>query len=552
MRRSNWASRVALSSVAALLALAPARAAGAPSLAGVHWYSGDSSMLDLSVPAGERGFNVEVIFDTGWCDGDPSTDPGDVRSVAATAKAHGLVNIVRVDYHQQQAVPTSSGEYASWATGFIKCTQELGDLASLFVVGNEPNIEDGGRPEGDIRGDEYASAFNYLYSRKAEMPSGTQLLATFNSPFTPPGWMLDMSSRLSGVDGFVLHTGGVRASCRDPRQACSYGGWPFDGAFRYYRDVIGSIHSSWWSRPVYITEFNTYTGDVGSEPDVNYPADWINQAFEEIRSYNAGRGSRPAVKALCWFVDRPQSWPRFSLRNIGAARTDMSEEFRNPANRGAGGACPNDALATLDRSLEARDLEQQGPRGRHGRAAVRRGRGDGGFSFDWGERAAQQLRRERQLRGALQPPGLLPDERHLHLHRDDRRRRAALRRRQHGHRRLAGHGAHGAHGHRLPHGRVARPADGLLRERGRGGGDAELDGGWHSLRERGPQRGGLGGEQQSTPRPTGATRRTTGPSPSPASGRATERPATRGSRWTSAAATTSPSSSSSTRAARGS
>ena len=381
MRRSTWAARAALSS---LLGLAPALAAGAPSLAGVHWYSGDSGMLDLSLPAGERGYNVEVIFDTGWCDGDPGTDPGGVRAVTATAKAHGLVNIIRVDYHQLQAVPTSAGEYASWAASFIKCTQELGDLASLFVVGNEPNIEDGGLPAGDIRGDEYASAFNYLYSRKAEMPSATQLLATFNSPFTPPGWMLDMSSRLSGVDGFVLHTGGVRAGCRDPRQACAYGGWPFDGAFRYYRDVIASIHSSWWSRPVYITEFNTYTGDVGSEPDVNYPADWINQAFEEIRSYNASRGSRPAVKALCWFVDRPQSWPRFSLRTIGVARTDVSEEFKNPANRGAGGTtCTNDALATLSDRWK---LEIWSNKDFAGSTVERRydAAGGGGVSFNWG------------------------------------------------------------------------------------------------------------------------------------------------------------------------
>jgi PKD repeat protein len=367
---------------AALFAGAAVPAAGAASLAGVHWYSGDSTMLDLSAPAGERGYDVEVIFDAGWCDGNPSTDPGDVRAVAATARAHGLVNVVRVDYHQLQAVPTSSGEYAAWATSFIKCTQELGDLASLFIVGNEPNIEDGGRPEGDIRADEYANAFNYLYSRKVEMPPGTQLLATFNSPFTPPGWMLDMSSRLSGVDGFALHTGGVRPACRDPRQPCAYGGWPFDGAFRYYRDVIGSIHSSWWSRPVYVTEFNTYTGDPGSEPDVNYPADWINQAFEEIRNYNASRGTKPEVKALCWFVDRPQSWPRFSLRNIGAARTDMGEEFKNPANRGAGGSCANDALAVpTDRwKLEIwnnRDLAGTTVEQRYDAA------GGGGFSFDW-------------------------------------------------------------------------------------------------------------------------------------------------------------------------
>ena len=429
MRRSAWAARAALSS---LLGLAPSFAAGAPSLAGVHWYSGDSGMLDLSLPAGERGYNVEVIFDTGWCDGDPGTDPGGVRAVAATAKAHGLVNIIRVDYHQLLAVPTSSGEYAAWAAGFIKCTQELGDLASLFVVGNEPNIEDGGRPAGDIRGDEYASAFNYLYSRKAEMPSATQLLATFNSPFTPPGWMLDMSSRLSGVDGFVLHTGGVRAGCRDPRQACAYGGWPFDGAFRYYRDVIASIHSSWWSRPVYITEFNTYTGDVGSEPDANYPADWINQAFEEIRSYNASRGTRPAVKALCWFVDRPQSWPRFSLRTIGAARTDMSEEFKNPANRGAGGtACPNDALATLSDRWK---LEIWNNKDFAGGTVEQRydAAGGGGFSFNWGSGRPSTCVGNDNYAVRFSRQAYFPTSCQLHLHCHDRRRRSALRGRQQG------------------------------------------------------------------------------------------------------------------------
>ena len=376
---ARWRSLLArLLLAAAFFVGAPARAVAAASLAGVHWYSGDSSMLDLAVPAGERGFNVEVIFDTGWCDGNPSTDPGGVRAVAATAKAHGLVNIIRVDYRQMLAVPPGSAEYASWAADFIKCTQELSDLSSLFVVGNEPNIE------GSISAVAYASAFNHLYSRKGEMPAGTQLLATFNSPFTPPGWMLDMSSRLGGVDGFAVHTGGVRANCRDPRLACSYGGWSFDGAFRYYRDVIANIHSSWWSRAVYITEFNTYTGDPGSEPDVNYPAEWINLAFEEIRSYNATRGTRPAVKALCWFVDRPQSWPRFALRNISAARADMAEEFKNPANRGAGGGtCANDPLAVPSDRWK---LEIWNNRGFAGGTVEQRyeAAGGGGFGFQWG------------------------------------------------------------------------------------------------------------------------------------------------------------------------
>ena len=310
------------------------------SLAGVHWYSGDSGMLDSTVPLGERGWNIEVIFDVGWCDGNPATDPGGVRAVAQTAKDHGLLNIIRVDYRQMVAVPANSGEFDGWAASFIRCTQELSDLSSRYIVGNEPNIE------GNLSAAQYATAFNHLYGRRGEMPAGTELLATFNSPFTPPGWMGEMATALNGVEGFAIHTGGIRANCLDPRQSCSFGGWNFDGAFRYYRDVINNIPSKWWGKPVYITEFNTYTGDPGSEPQNNYLADWINKAFEEIRSYNAGRGSKPAVRALAWFVDRPQSWPSFSLRNIGAARTDMGEEFKNPANRGGVSATSTPSVPT--------------------------------------------------------------------------------------------------------------------------------------------------------------------------------------------------------------
>lgn len=317
---------------AALVGPASSAVAASPNvtLGGVHWYSGDSSMLDMALPFGERGWNVEVIFSVDWCDGNPNTDPGGVRSVATTARDHGLVNIIRVDYRQMVAVPANSSDFAGWANDFIECTSELNDVAQLYIVGNEPNIE------GGASAAHYAAAFNYLYSRKGEMPAGTQLLATFNSPFTPPEWMSAMAGALTGVDGFTMHSGGIRPNCQDPRQPCSFGGWNFDGGFRYYRDVIDQIPSKWWGKPVYITEFNTYTGDPGSEPQNNYITNWVNWAFQEVRSYNATRGSRPPVRALAWFVDRPQSWPKWSLRNIPAARTDMAEEFRNPANRPGG------------------------------------------------------------------------------------------------------------------------------------------------------------------------------------------------------------------------
>ncbi len=316
---------------AAALAAGTPAAAQNVSLAGVHWYSGDTGMLDMNLPAGTRGWNVEAIYNVLSCDGNPATDPG-VRARAQVAKNHGLVNIIRVDYQNLVAVPPNSGQYQTWATHFIHCTQELSDLSNLFIVGNEPNIEGNQTPQ------QYANAFNYLYARKNQMPPGTQLLAVDLSPWAGLSWINQMSRLLSGADGFAFHTGGARPNCQDPRQPCNWGGWPFDGGFRYYRNIIDNIDSRWWTRPVYITEFNTYTGDQGSQPRFNYPANWINKAFEEVRNYNATRGNKPPVRALAWFVDRDDGgWGDWALRNLGGPRADMTTEFRNPANVNPGG-----------------------------------------------------------------------------------------------------------------------------------------------------------------------------------------------------------------------
>ncbi len=303
--------------MAVVMALS-AQAMAVPSLAGVHFYSGDISMLDQTLPLGERGWNVEGVWSSDTCLGDMAG----VRSRLSAAKNAGLVNILRVDYRSMVAVPP--GAYDGWVNEFNNCISKTSDLVSHYIVGNEPNIEGGITPTA------YAAAFDYLYPRKV----GGQLLAVHNSPFTDPAWITSMASQLDNVDGFAFHTGGARPGCLDPRVACSYGGWTFDGAFRYYRSVIDAIPSTWWSKPIYITEFNTYTGDPNSQPDTNYPANWANQAFEDVRNYNASRGSKPRVAALIWFVDDAQGqWTRWSLRNVSAARIDMGEEFKNCANR---------------------------------------------------------------------------------------------------------------------------------------------------------------------------------------------------------------------------
>jgi hypothetical protein len=154
------------------------------SLAGVHFYSGDSSLLDQNVPAGQRGWNVEHIPNVTGCD-------GAVRGYAQTAKNDGLVNIIRMDYAHPLSVPVNPTEYEGWKNSFKNCVSLFGDIASIYVVGNEPNLDCGS--SCPITAAQYANAFNYLYARKGEMRAGTEFArgvgnnALFYKPWTS-GW----------------------------------------------------------------------------------------------------------------------------------------------------------------------------------------------------------------------------------------------------------------------------------------------------------------------------------------------------------------------------
>ena len=367
----------------ALLLWLPAAAEAAVSLAGVHDFSGDTTLVDPNAPFGERGWAVELVPTVATCRGNLAGE----RSGALAAKNAGMQVIFRVDYKQangrQVAVPVNGGQYAQWTSDFNQCLNKLSDITSLFIVGNEPNLDYDVSP---ITWSQYAAAFNYLYARKA---AGSQLLATFNSPFTAPEWMGDMSNALTAVDGWAIHTGAIRGSCTDPRQDCRIDpNWWFDNAFRYYRDVIANIANkgNFRTRPVYITEFNTYAGGSNPQPQDNYIDGWANKAYEEIRNYNDGRGSNdPEVRALCWFTDKVRNgFPRFSLRNIPTALQDMKDAFRNPANRGGGGTtCPTAGLGMPNDRWRLRIWNN---RTFSGSPVERRydAAGSRGFNFNWG------------------------------------------------------------------------------------------------------------------------------------------------------------------------
>ncbi len=307
------------------------------SLAGVHWYSDDSGMLGSNIPWGQKGWNVEVIYDSSWCDGDRTTPIGNnVRALAQRARDDGLVNIIRIDYRNYQAVPRNGWEYGGWVSEFTKCISELSDVSIRFVVGNEPNAE------GGFSARQYADAFDYLYARK---PGGVRLLVAGPSGFSPVSWFGAMLNDTTAIDGMAIHSYGNPLDtdvdgnhCDDPRRSCRrVADWSFDGGFQYFKDLINQVPTRYYSKPVYITEFNTDVNGPNAwpNPSDNYQEDWINKAFDAVRAYNAGRGSKPKIHALVWFVDRDDGgWASFALRNISQAREDMACEFGSDANRG--------------------------------------------------------------------------------------------------------------------------------------------------------------------------------------------------------------------------
>lgn len=303
-------------------------------LAGVHWYSGDQEMIGHN-----GGWNVETV-----CGLDDATQINVALEGARRAKAHGLTNIIRLDYRGGCPVPKDPAEFQRYGDRFIEVVKMFSDLSKHFIVGNEPNIE------SFINSHKYAAAFMYIYNRKKEMPPGIRLLACGSATFSPNvnaegqfadgtylDWLEDVSNRITQVDGFAIHAyGDPTRGNPDPRQPCHINNWPFDGGFQSFRDQAARIAKKWGaSKPLYITEFNTDTNGLDApNPADNYQPGWILKAYEAVRAYNASRGNLPPIRALCWFVDRADGqWGSFALRNIGPAREDMRAAFHDPANR---------------------------------------------------------------------------------------------------------------------------------------------------------------------------------------------------------------------------
>lgn len=362
-----------------------------------HWYSGDSSMLDSTVAVGRRGFNVETVIGT-------SSSPDYSIAKSRTARDHGLANIIRIDYRSYQAVPYVSSDYDAWARAFYAVVGRFTSegLSTLFIVGNEPNLE------GKATSAEYAAAYNYLY-RHPSRPAGIELLVAGPGAFAPDvkvmggtrdfdfghtflDWLGAVAAGVTANDGFALHSYGDPNECGSPGNACPESHGLFSRNFIGFREQIDRIAPRWNGKLVYITETNTFTGPSTSSPYTpvyNYQENWLNEAFALVRDYNRTRGSKPEVRSLCWFVDRDDGgWGDFSLRGSGRlalARQDLAEEFKSPANR-SGGAPPACSSAALATPSDRWKLEIWNNRSFTGSAVEQRydAAGAGGLDFNFG------------------------------------------------------------------------------------------------------------------------------------------------------------------------
>ena len=326
-------------------------------LRGVHWWKPNSS------PAFPGIFwNVEsVIALTTEPDANNNTSynvnhVNEIRGYCEAARNHGLVNIVRLDWKKGQAVPTVEEGYDTWTERFTSAVNTLKGVATLFIVGNEPN------EEGGISGSQYAEAFSELYQSKvadtkylAAGPTLFKVLGDRNTGESDLDWLENASREINYLDGWALHTYGApyldyagatddaNALCDTPSVNCPIDRDEHktsmklteDAGFRRYRNLIDRLRGKSITKPVYITETNTsgykaefYNVDredtsKKAPPSVTYVTGWIQKTYQEIWSYNRERSSNPTgsppILCLCWFVDsdRDSNWMNFALSNNG-------------------------------------------------------------------------------------------------------------------------------------------------------------------------------------------------------------------------------------------
>ena len=338
------------------------------SIKGVHWISDNTFNQyreNPDSPEKTLAWNVETII------GHAEWKINDAKKYAQKANEINVQNLIRFDYGEG-VVPKDPSKYNEWVNQFRDIVNRFNGIATRFIVGNEPNLDN----EGKITPTEYAAAYKYLKDNIGI--DGIELLVAGPANFAAIDevqdyeWLQQLVSELKSlhvdVDGFALHTyssindefNGYMAengiTPADPREPCvpnpattTGGGKLFpenekgekvgDCSFQRFRNFINLL-GDYSDKPVYLTEWNTFgfgcdKNNYYHVPAGNYPTSfedgnpqtYMERAFEAIKEFNQESNNFPKIHAICWFVDAKTAsrednddWLLFSLNNSNESK----------------------------------------------------------------------------------------------------------------------------------------------------------------------------------------------------------------------------------------
>ncbi|GAA0894102.1 hypothetical protein GCM10009122_37820 [Fulvivirga kasyanovii] len=334
---------------------------GNQTIYGIHfWASGAGSLMN-----GKKGWTLEVINAV-------HNDPNALNGLISAINSEGAYQpIVRINWNYGNTIPDPSlhQEFAN------RCRNIVSNLynnygVKYFHIGNEMNQDYEYAPDGDGKGvpaDEYANCFKTVYSTvKAAVP-GAQILvgpvANWNAvgQYTWTGahvyydqYFDRIVNQIGGqCDGYAIHTYGMHGS--DNRDWYTTADRPFAlqvahraqnswgfGSYKVMMKVLAK-YSYARTKPVFITETNTYHGLTGPEvvggdaPAFSYPSGWMQQSFGEINNWNTNATGENTygqkINALCWFVYEDDGmWKYFALANNHGSLPTARSDFQNAVN----------------------------------------------------------------------------------------------------------------------------------------------------------------------------------------------------------------------------
>lgn len=288
----------------------------ADTLMGVH-FAGDPGDPDLSrMMDGRRGFTVELAYGE-----DPTWMPGTADHLRRLRDA-GLTVILRLDYARGQNVPPPGAEEEFVAFVRDVALAQVGDAATIIVIGNEPNLDiECQRSGGRCEPEHYAQVYRRVReaARAAYPDRNYQFLVAGVSPGGVWG-----PRYLDGEEYYRRALGALAPGEVDGIAIHAYGGGDEEASVAGFVAAVDSQlatlrDAGYGEEPVFITEMNRET--TGGAADEAVTARFLRRAYAWLDEHN--RGGEQDIVGACWFVyAASDGWATYSLRGLKSGADD--------------------------------------------------------------------------------------------------------------------------------------------------------------------------------------------------------------------------------------